>query len=204
MPAQEGQLRLDGLLVPVHERCVVPAGHPEDLCTWRLLSSMNRLRSRIGLILVAREDEQRAPHAGGVAARPVEHKGQSRARSNLLLPLRVLVARVERSVTVEAVRRCEEGDGPRLARERHQQRLQADETAEGIEDAPAGEAQHRERLLVARSVLRANHAISERRLRDRCAELRVVRRDAKHMTARGREAPDREPGRVDSRLGSVG
>jgi hypothetical protein len=41
MPAQERQLRLDGLLVPVHERFVVPAGHPEDLCTWRLLTAMN-------------------------------------------------------------------------------------------------------------------------------------------------------------------
>jgi hypothetical protein len=37
VPAQEGQLGIDCLLVRVREWCVVPAGHPNELCVGRSL-----------------------------------------------------------------------------------------------------------------------------------------------------------------------
>lgn len=46
--------------------------------------------------------------------------------------------RVERSSSIEGVRRGEDSDGPRLADEQHQLRLTADETTDGMEETPAG------------------------------------------------------------------
>jgi hypothetical protein len=43
--AQEGQFGLDGLLVRVGEWCVVPAGHPDELCAG---SAVRRADSRFG------------------------------------------------------------------------------------------------------------------------------------------------------------
>ena len=67
-----------------------------------------------------------------------------------------------------------------------------------MEGAPAGETQHREQRLVTRRVARGGRAVGVRSLRDRRGELRVVRRDPEDVAARQGEAPDREPGRVDS------
>ena len=82
--------------------------------------------------------------------------------------------------------------------QRHQPRPAAGQSTGRIEEPPAGEAEHRERPLVARRIARGRQAIGVGRLGDRRGELRVTGRDAEDMPAGGREAPDRERGRVDS------
>ena len=82
--------------------------------------------------------------------------------------------------------------------QRHQPRPAAGQSTGRIEEPSAGEAEHRERPLVARRIARGRQAIGVGRLGDRRGELRVTGRDAEDVPAGGREAPDREPGRVDS------
>jgi hypothetical protein len=56
--------------------------------------------------------------------------------------------------------------------------------------------------LVPHRVGRGGGAVGERRLGDRRSQIRVAGRDREDVAARGREAPDREPGGVDARQGA--
>lgn len=91
------------------------AGQVNQLGAGRSLRRADGGSSKSGLILVADEDQQRTPYPGRIAAGPVEPEAQRGAGGDRLLPVRVPVVRVERSVAVEGVRRREERDGPRLA-----------------------------------------------------------------------------------------
>jgi hypothetical protein len=73
--------------------------------------------------------------------------------------------------------------------------------ASGVEDAPAGEAQQPERLLVTRCVACGGRTVGVRRLCDRGRQLRIACRDTEDVAAGGGEAPDRQLRGVDSRQG---
>jgi hypothetical protein len=77
--------------------------------------------------------------------------------------------------------------------------MAAGEATAGIQEPPAGEAQHCERLLVAHGIARGGRPVGVRRLRDRRRDVRIPRRDAEDVTAGEREAPDRQLRRVDVR-----
>jgi len=108
----------------------------------------------------------------------------------------------DRRAAVQGVGRGEGRDGAGLAGERHQQRGAADEAAEGVHDRATGEAQGRDRRLVAHRVGRDGRAIDDRRLGDRRRQIRVARRDREDVAARRGEAPDRKSEGVDSRQGA--
>jgi hypothetical protein len=183
--------------VPAEEGRVVPTRQANQLCAGRSLSSADGRPGERRLILIADDNEQRALHTARVAAGSVPPEEQRRTRCHCLLPVRILI-RPQRSVGVLGVGRREQRDGPRRADERHQQRPAPDETTEHVENSPAEEAQHGHRLLVTGRVAGRGRTVGVRCLRDRRGKLRVARRDAEDVTARGGEAPDRQPGRVDS------
>ena len=183
VPAQEGQLGLDGLLVAAQERLVVPAGHPDEFAARRAFRRADGGPGQGRLVLVAGQDQQRAPDPGRVPAGPVETEAERRAGGDLLLPVRVSVVWIERAVAVEAVRRREHRDGARRPGERHQPWLAAKEAADGVDDAPAGEAKQRDGCLVPRRVARRGRAVDVRRLGDCRGQGRVARRDVEDVAA---------------------
>ena len=124
------------------------AGQPDEFAGRRLTRRTHGRRGERRLILVADEDENWAGYAGCEAAWSVEGKSEGGAGGDLLLPVRVPVVGVERSVAVEGIRCRESRDRSRLAGERYQQGAPASDPAEGVEDVRDREAQHRERLLV--------------------------------------------------------
>jgi hypothetical protein len=173
VPAQERQLGLNDTLVLVQERCVVLAGQTEQLGTGRAPRGTDGRLGERGLVLVAHEDQQRAPDAGGEAAGPVERQAQRRAGGRRRGPVRVAVVRVERAVGVEGIRGSEHRHGARPGDERHQQGRAADQTAEGVAEAPEGDAQHRRRPLMGSRVARGGQVADARRLRDRRRQVGV-------------------------------
>jgi hypothetical protein len=200
VPAQEGELRLDSLLVRVQERCIVPPRQANQLSAGRSPRGSDGGPSKSGLILIARQDQQRTSYAGRVAARTVEPDAERGAAATTCF-------QSERRWSgssaggVQCVRRREQRDGAGLADQRHQQGLVADQAAESVQDPAAGEAQQRERRRVAHRAARGGLPVGGRRLGDRRSELWIARRDAKNMAARDGETPDREPGPVYSRQG---
>jgi hypothetical protein len=182
VPAQEGQFGHDRLLVAAQERLIVPAGYPDELTPGSAVGRADGGSGQRRLILVADEDQQRAPRSGRFAPWPVETEAERRTGGDLLLPVRVPVTWVERSAAVQGIRRREQRYGARLPGERHQPRRAASETADGIDNSAGGEAEQRERPLVARRVARGRLAIGVRRLGDRRGELRMARRDAEDVT----------------------
>ena len=98
MPAQEGQFSLDGPLVAAQERLVVPAGHPDQLGARRPPGRPDRGCGQHRLVLVADQDQQRAPDPGRVPSRPVERKAEGRTGGDFLPPVRVPAVRIERRV----------------------------------------------------------------------------------------------------------
>src|SRR5260370_38521120 len=110
MPAQEGELDLDGLLVAVKEGLVVPARQPDELSPRGVPRGAGRGPGKRAAIVVAGEDQERTPHAGRGAPRAIEAEAQRGAGRDLLPPVGGLVLGVERSGTIDAVGRGEGGD----------------------------------------------------------------------------------------------
>ena len=183
----------------VHEGRVVPARHVDHFAAGCLLGRVDSRLGQRGLILVGNHNEKRALHLGGVPARTVEATGQNRASRNGLLPVGVPMAGIEdaRARTRYCIRRREQRDGPGLAGQRHQQWCSADQTAEPVHDAPAGEPQHCALSREAHRVTHRGRTIGRGRLRDRGRELGIAGRHAEDVPARQGEAPDRDPARID-------
>ena len=177
----------------------MPAGQPDELGPERPPRRADRGLGQRGLVLVAHHDQQRAPYPRGQPAGPADRQAQRRTGRDLLPPVRVPAARVERGAAVGRVGRGEQRDRPRRAAQRHQPRRAARQAAQRVEYGQAGEAQHRERLLVARRIAGGGRVVGVRRLGDRRGQPRVARREREDVPARGRKGPDREPGRVDLR-----
>jgi hypothetical protein len=96
MPAQERQLNLDRPLVAAQVCLVVPAGQADDFAARGPLAGADRWPGDGDAILAVAGHVQRAADAGREAARSVEADAERRACGDLLPPLRVRVAGVER------------------------------------------------------------------------------------------------------------
>jgi hypothetical protein len=113
------------------------AGQPDEFAARRPTRRAHGGPGERRLILVADEDEKRAGYAGCEAAGSVEGQSEGGAGGDLLLPVRVPVAGVERSVAIEGIRCRESRDRSRLAGEQYQQGAPAGDPSEGVEDARA-------------------------------------------------------------------
>ena len=86
MPAQQGQLRLGGVVMASHEGLVVATEQPDDFRAGRSLGRAHGRAGRSDAPVVVGEYQQGALHARRVAAGPVEAETQRGAGGDLLLP----------------------------------------------------------------------------------------------------------------------
>jgi hypothetical protein len=65
VPAQQGQLDVDGLFVTAQEGLAVPGGQADDFPAGRPLPGADGGAGKSGIVLVVGEHQQRTPDAGG-------------------------------------------------------------------------------------------------------------------------------------------
>jgi hypothetical protein len=130
---EEGQFGLGSLPVTGQERLVVPTGQVHQLTEWCAGRRADSGFGKSGLVLVADQDQEGAPHLGRIAAGPVEAGAQCRAGGDRLLPVRVGVTGVERAAACKSVGGRQDGNGSRLTGQRHQPRRAADQATGGVE-----------------------------------------------------------------------